>query len=1015
MNSEGSKPEGAERGATRKDKLTTQVLKPGDSFGNFRVVKCLCAGLIANYYHMQHVRDLRDVTVGIFHHRVLKDDAFLKRLEGLQKKLKNFDHEGIPALNECTTIEKKICIFLEPIKGQALSRYFAEHGTPGEVGLSEEQTTAVLARLLGILGYAHAHGIDHRDLDSDMVYIQDDGAIMILGLGIKKVLGIDLFEEIVSASVSPLDKKKARGRLSSFDVMSPEYKAGEVEDLRVDLHCVGVIGYWLLTARKPQRGHLTLPTEMVPGIESRWDDVLMRLLERKADLRFQSCKLALLALKETDHEPESEQVGLIQRQIDRIPVPKGIHDLGRTAVRVYRLTLIGIVGLTFTALAAYFLYVSFIEEEIYTKDVAQIVATGETPQLAINILPPVAKIEFIGFEESFIVSDGFIGLRVIPGQYEIRASAPNHEEIIQTVKVAVEEIITEQNIDFDLVAEWTGMQIKSEPGATVSVVDARGLKIPLGSTDETGEFSLRKGLFAGTYQILVKKEGYAPNLLKDQTLATGEVSVIEAPLIPLPASLVVRTTPDGALVTINDIEIGRSPVLVEDIKPSDKYTVIARLDAYRMAAQRIKIGPGQDVVVDLGKLVPKSAELQLAIRFKGRGESEWEQLLEDVSINLGGRDYAYGSPELMRVPAGDYAAKFQHPQYEAEPVQISLADYDVKKVTVELTPRPGEIALVLPQGLKPVVRLNGKLVQANDERILIPAFEKIEFELSLKNYFTMTRVFELEPNEKVRWEVSPVPIPGPEKGRDWAMPYVGIELAWIPAGAFTLGSPMKEQGRLPNEGESTEVTFTRGFWAGAYEVTQAEFIRIMGQSAFSFAGAKRPADTITWTQASEFCRKLTDFEREGGRLPEGYVYRLPTEAEWAYAARAVTTTPFHFGEEADTSNGNFRGVYPRSFERSQGATETYGTEAVGSYAPNAFGLYDTHGNVSEWTSDAYNSRLPGGRLVDPRPRRGGNRYALCGGSWEDSAVRVRTAARSDARIDIESNAIGFRVFLAAEE
>ena len=88
---------------------------------------------------------------------------------------------------------------------------------------------------------------------------------------------------------------------------------------------------------------------------------------------------------------------------------------------------------------------------------------------------------------------------------------------------------------------------------------------------------------------------------------------------------------------------------------------------------------------------------------------------------------------------------------------------------------------------------------------------------------------------------------------------------------------------------------------------------------------------------------------------------------------------------------------------------------MGSYAPNAFGLYDTHGNVSEWTSDAYNSRLPGGRLVDPRPRRGGNRYALRGGSWEDSAVRVRTAARSDARIDIESNAIGFRVFLAAEE
>lgn len=1007
-------PEGAERGAAGKDKLTSQVLKPGDSFGNFRVVKCLCAGLIANYYHMQHVRDLRDVTVGIFHHRVLKDDAFIKRLEGLQKKLKSFEHDSIPAITECTTIDKKTCIFLEPISGQTLSSYFAEHGTPGEVGLSEDKVTGILARLLGILGYAHAQGLDHRDLDSDMVYIQDDGKITILGLGIKKVLGVDLFEEIVSASVSPLDKKKAMGRLSSFDVMSPEYKSGEPEDLRVDLHCVGVIGYWLLTAHKPQRGHLALPTDLVPGIEERWDDILMRLLERKADQRYQSCKIVLLALKESDDEPESKQVGLIQRQIDRIPVPKGINDLGNNAVRIYRLSLIGVVGLTITALAAFFLFVTFTEEDIYTKDVAQIVAPGETPQLAINVQPPVAKIEFIGFEESFIVSDGFLGLRVIPGKYEIRASAPNHEEIIQAVEVAVEETIKEQSINFDLVAEWTGIQIKSEPEAAVSVVDARGVEIPLGSTDQAGDFSLKKGLFAGTYQIMVKKEGYAPNLLKDQVLTTGEVSVIEAPLIPLPASLIVRTTPIGARIIVNDIDIGRSPVLVKAIKPNDKYTVAARLDKYRMAAQRIKIGPGQDVVVDLGELVPKTAELQLAFSFKGRSEPEWEQLLEDVSISLGGRSYTYDAPELKRLPEGDYTIKFQHPQYEAEPVQISLADFDVKKVPVELTPLPGEIELVLPEGLKPVVRLDSKIIEVKDERILVPAFEKVEFELSLKNYHTMVRDFKLEPNEKIRWEVSPVPIPGPDKGEDWAMPYVGIKFAWIPAGTFTLGSPMKEQGRLPNEGEPTEVTFTRGFWAGVYEVTQAEYRRVMGQSAFSFAGKRRPAETVIWQSANEFCRKLTEFEREAGRLPEGYIYRLPTEAEWAYAARSGTTTPFHFGEEADTTNGNFRGVYPRGLERVQDAPETYGTEAVGSYTPNAYGLYDMHGNVSEWTLDAYNSRLPGGRLTDPRPHTGGDRYALRGGSWEDTAVRVRIAARNDARMDIESNAIGFRVFLAPE-
>lgn len=246
------------------------------------------------------------------------------------------------------------------------------------------------------------------------------------------------------------------------------------------------------------------------------------------------------------------------------------------------------------------------------------------------------------------------------------------------------------------------------------------------------------------------------------------------------------------------------------------------------------------------------------------------------------------------------------------------------------------------------------------------------------------------------------------------MPYLGLKLAWIPPGEFVMGSPMREQGRLPNEGERTEVTLTRGYWAGVHEVTQASFREIMDQMPADFVGAERPVDTVTWGEASTFCQMLTKREREAGRLPEGYVYRLPTEAEWEYAARAGTTTPFHFGKTADTTSGNFRGMYPRGLYDGQRVTESYGTEPVGTYSANAYGLYDIHGNVSEWTIEAYNGRLPGGELTDPAPRTGGRRYTLRGGSWEDFAVHVRSAARAEARMDIESNAIGFRVFLAPE-
>ncbi|HKK18681.1 MAG TPA: PEGA domain-containing protein, partial [Opitutales bacterium] len=598
MDNDDPKPEEAGQSARSRDKLKHRVLKPGESFGNFRVVKCLCAGLIANYYHMQHIRDLHDVTVGIFHHRTAKDARFVKRLLSLQKTLKGLDHEGIPKIRDCTEIDEHICLFLDPIKGQTLSQYFDAHGIPGREGLGPETTTRILAQLLGLLGYAHSQGLDHRDIDSDMVFVQEDGSIRVLGVGIKAALGIELFEAIVSASVSPLASGKTMGRLNSFDVMSPEYKAGVQEDSRVDLYISGVIGYWLLTAQKPDRANLQMPSTLVEGLPPKWDGFFTRLLEREQDERFQSCKMALLALKETDGEPESERVGFVQRQIDRIPVPRSILDRGELAIRIYRLSLIGFVGLTLTALAAFFLEVSFTEEVNYSKDVAQIAAEGQTPHLVVEVQPPVSKIEFSGYDESFIANNGRLELRVLPGQYKLRVSAPHHMEKVQMIEVDVESQDSPETLSVSLVPAWTDIQIRSEPGATVSVIDARDVEIELGFTDEEGKFFLKKGLFAGTYEVIVKKKGFAPAILKNQELNFGEVAVIEAPLTPLPASLSVKTDPPGARIVVNDVEIGRSPAEVDDVIPSDQYLVVALLEGYRSIGRRIEVGPGEDILVD---------------------------------------------------------------------------------------------------------------------------------------------------------------------------------------------------------------------------------------------------------------------------------------------------------------------------------------------------------------------------------------------------------------------------------
>ncbi|MFU8848041.1 MAG: SUMF1/EgtB/PvdO family nonheme iron enzyme [Opitutales bacterium] len=1007
-----SKLGGGESNPQSREKLNLRVLRPGEGFGNFQVVKCLCDGLIANYYHMQHIRDLRDVTVGIFHERVGQDMGLLKRLQALQKTVKGFDHEGIPKITECAQINGRICIFLEPVGGQSLSQYFESHAVSGQEGVDAEATMRILAQLLGLLGYAHSHGIDHRDIDSDMVFIQEDGSLRLLGLGVKAVLGTEHFEAIVSASVSPLASSNTHNRLNSFDVMSPEYQSGIPEDSRVDLFCAGFIGYWLITGRKPNRKNPERPTSLVENLSPKWDNFLLGLLKRERDERVQSCRIALHVLKEEDWEPESKHVGFVQRQIDWIPVPKRILDQGEYAARIFRLTFIGIVGLILCALAAFFMQASFIEDKDYRKSVAMLVADGQVPQLVVEVRPPVAKIEFSGSERSFVTNNGRLELKVIPGEYKLRVSAPQHVDIFKTVTILERMRDGPQRIAFDLLPAWTNLKIRTEPGASVSAVNELGEETGLGLADDEGNLVLQKTLLAGTYQVVVKKEGFESIVMEDQKLEAGEVADLEIALSPLTSSLTIHTAPPGARIFIDDIEVGRSPMTLDQVKASEAYRIEAQLENYRAKARQIELAPGQDMLVNLGELTPKSAALEVAASFERLSGQDAKALLGETEVVLGELRYPYGATALKMLPEGDYAIHLEHPLYLSAVQELSLRDGDRVQLSFVLTPRPGQVRLILPEGVKPEIRLNDQKIDWQGGLLPIPANQIAQLELRVRDYLTMRSNLQLKPNQVFDWNVRLVPIPGPEPGQDWTVPYLGFQLAWIPPGAFTMGSPIQEQGRLPNEGEQTEVHLTQGFWAGVHEVTQAEFRGIMDRTPSEFTGARHPADRVTWVEAQAFCRALTAIEEAAGRLPEGYVYRLPTEAEWEYAARAGTTTPFHFGEQADTTYGNFRGAYPRELDAATRATRAYGTEPVGTYPPNAFGLYDVHGNVSEWTLDAYNGRLPGGQLTDPKPRSGGERYTLRGGSWEDSAVRVRSAARSNAGMSIQINTIGFRIFLA---
>jgi formylglycine-generating enzyme required for sulfatase activity len=995
-----------------RERQRQRVLKPAESFGNFRVVRCISAGLLANYYHMQHVRDLHDVTVGIFHPRTMQDSHFLERLQGLQKTFQGFTHEGIPHLRDYAEINERHCIFLDMVEGQTLSQYFAIHGSPGEVGIGIEDTTQKMALILGLLGYANVQGVDHRDLNSDLIFVKEDGTLQVLGLGIKSAIGRELFESIVSASVSPLVANKTAGRLNSFDIMSPEYRAGVSEDSRVDVYAVGVIGYWLLTAKKAGQSNWAPPSTMVNDLSGQWDDFLMKMITREVEDRYQSCKVALLGLKETGLEPQSEQVGLIQRQIDRIPVPKGILKRGEVAARVYRLSIMGLVGLLLTALAASFLNVSLMEVQKYTRDVAMVAEEGMQPDLRLHVQPPVSKIEFLKFQDRFITFAGGLDLVLQPGEYKIRVTAPHYQEKIFPVTLERRGELLEYHIE--LKPAWADLGINSEPGAAVSVVDEGNLEIELGVTDESGVFYLKQGILAGVYQIIVRKEGYVSYTVDNLEMVFGEMTQLEAPLIALPSSLTIRSEPAGAGVVVNAVEVGITPITLDRVEPSDDYLIELQLDGYRSTRRRIVVAAGEEKMVNFSELQPRSGELSFELTFDGAAPDEIPALMEALQVELDGKRLRFGARDLKTVPEGRHEVRLRHPFYGSELKVIDLQDREVLMVRAALSPLPGIVELVLPGSLGFEVRVNQQALDVVDSKVSLPANKLLELELRIENHLTMVRRLELNPNERIVWEIKPVAIPGPTAGQKWIMPYLSLAFAWIDPGDFIMGSPMPEHGRLPNEGPLTTVRFAAGFWIGIYEVTQSQYQEIMGLNPSGFIGPNLPVENVSWEDAKLYCRMLTDIEKAANRLPSGYAYRLPTEMEWEYAARAGSTAPFSFGDRADTSMGNFRGAYPSGSSEVVPASNQYGSVPVGSYEPNTFGVYDMHGNVKEWTLDHYNGRLRGGSLTDPAPRRDGSRIAARGGSWGDFASRVRSAARDEMRMDTRSNAVGFRVVLAPE-
>ncbi len=255
-----------------------------------------------------------------------------------------------------------------------------------------------------------------------------------------------------------------------------------------------------------------------------------------------------------------------------------------------------------------------------------------------------------------------------------------------------------------------------------------------------------------------------------------------------------------------------------------------------------------------------------------------------------------------------------------------------------------------------------------------------------------------------------------------------LKLIWCPPGVLTMEQveeitePASEKDGEPADDDDpndkpalkpqkiitpVKVFLARGYWLGKYEVTQSEWKQVMktepwkGQN-LTKEGADFPATWISWEDATDFCRKLSDQEREAGRLSNGWEYTLPTEAQWEHGCRARTRSEFSFGDDESKL-----GDYAWFDVNSKNAGERYAHQ-VGQKKANPWGLFDMHGNVFEWCRDVYTEKLPGGS--DPEVKAGGSDRVRRGGCWFVVAEHCRSGGlRYWSAPEYRTDFSGFRI------
>lgn len=1021
-----------------------EIIEDGKVFGGYTIERCLAYDMLGSLYLALNNQTGQRESLFVFPSLVGQDSGFPDRFTAHTKKLCALKHPNVLGFTQPLIVENTYCLAGEAfdslnipdhlllLTGSQLSAADSKH----ETNLPPAQVTPIIEQVLAGLSCAYESKVMHLNLNPTKILRSVRGEVKVYGFHFLAILGQELFEVLVSAGIPPLKLDPNRSFLGTTDILSPEARLRQTLEYRSDIYAIGVNTHWLLTGRKPTSPYQP-PSKIQAGIESGWDAFTLRCLQRKPDDRYATAAAALADLRnlaQLTPLPQTQPLELLlpseapaappeekKKAAKPLEAKKTAHHKGPRRARkpltlVQRLLFIGLPSLLAVALVS-FIYVKIETGEETETGTPVRAKPGESVRLLLNITPRnvLVKID----STVFTVTDGKLPVSMPKGTYSIVIeSPPKYQRTLLSYTTQNEP----EPLFITLVPAWAVVDFTTAPEATVEAQPSKGPGLSLGAADANGTLRVIKNLGDDTYTFTASKTDYSTAKIESQKIELTKAYHFDLKLTPKPATVTLTSDPPGVTVKVGSQALGVTPFTTQAIPVDTDVKLTLEKQGYQSVPRRLRVSPNVTVEENLGNLSARMGSLDLSFKLGGRAPTAEES--RDAKIFINDHAYPASTTHIGDMLEGPYKISFQHPDYETVEQSVSIFDGKTSTAPADLPPKPARLAIHATPVMPIAVYLNNLLHAPNAEGLyeLTPG-QKNKVRVQAQNYADAEKEFVLSPNKSAAWDVALSVLTPPVTGKDYTVPYLNLELKWIQPGQFTMGSPSTEFNRVTSEGPATIVNFPTGFWAGAFEITQDQYLAVMGDNPSEFGKnapdqGRYPAENISWFKAREFTRKLTEREQAAKRLPAGFEYRLPTEAEWEYIARAGTTTPFSFGDRADPSNGNFKGAYPTGAGSNvTSLNNVTGTKPVGSYAPNAWGLYDVHGNVNEWVLDAYKSRLPGGNITAPALQAGDDnaRREYRGGGWSDYARDARSAWRDlgqGVRPDTISDDIGLRVLLA---